>query len=93
MSKRKPHNDVAGYVAELRCTLGGHVVIYDRARGADWIAGDERWVVMHEPSSLHVCVTSIAVARSIMKGVAAATTRDEACYHADILPEPEESRA
>jgi hypothetical protein len=85
-SARKPHNNNAGYVAELRCRLGGHIVIYDRERGADYIEGAGRWVVMHEPSSLHVVVGSLAHARSIMKGVARAATRDEAAIHADILP-------
>jgi hypothetical protein len=85
MSSRKPHNTVAGYVGELKAALGGHIVIYDRANGFV-IDGDARWVVMHEPSSLHVCVTSLAHARSVMKGVARATTIDDARRHADIIP-------
>ena len=73
----------------MRCRLGGHIVIYDRKRGASDIEGDGRWVVMHEPSSLHVVVGSLDHARSIMKGVARAATRDEAAIHADILPSEE----
>lgn len=45
MSKRKPYNNDAGYVCSLKCPDGGHVVIYDREKGGDWIDGDERWVV------------------------------------------------
>jgi len=84
-SKRKPYNGNAGYVASLRCRLGGHVVIYDRQRGFECDA-DDRWIVMHEPSSYHVSVTALVTARAIMKGVARAATRDEADRHADILP-------
>ena len=64
-------------------------MIYDRKFGAGDIEADYRWVVMHEPSSLHVVVESLAHARSIMKGVARAATRDEAAVHADILPSEE----
>lgn len=88
MSTRKPHNDIAGYVCELKCKrpCGGHVVIYDRNNGADWIDGDERWVVMHEPSSLHVAVSSLTQARSLMKDAAADTGRPA---FADIIPDGE----
>lgn len=86
MTSRKPHSGNAGYVCELRCKLGGHIVIYDRQNGADYIDADDRWIVMHEPSSLHVSVRSLAHARDIMKGVARAETRHDACLYADILP-------
>jgi hypothetical protein len=86
---RKPHANNAGYVAELRCKLGGHVVIYDRQAGFECDA-DDRWIVMHEPSSNHVSVGSLAHARSVMKGVARASTLNEACRHADILPHRED---
>jgi hypothetical protein len=89
VSARKPHNNNAGYVCELRCRLGGHIVIYDRQHGAGDIEGDGRWVVLHEPSSLHVVVGSLAHARSIMKGGGRTATRDEAAVHADILPSEE----
>lgn len=89
-SVRKPHNNVAGYVCELKAKLGGHIVIYDRQRGGDWIDADQRWVVMHEPSSLHVEVRTLAHARDVMKGVARAVTRDEAAGYADILPEAQD---
>jgi hypothetical protein len=86
LSKRKPHNDQLGYVSERKCKLGGHIVILDRQNGADWIDADERWVVVHEPSTLHVSVTSLKAARSIMSGVATASTPDEARQFADIIP-------
>lgn len=77
----------AGQVASAACRLGGRLVILDRARGADWIDADYRWVVMHLPSTLHVAVGTRAHARAIMEGVAEAPTLDEAARHADILPE------
>ena len=72
MSTRKPHNDNLGYVCELKCKApcGGHIVIYDRAKGFDCDA-DHRWIVMHEPSSLHVAVPSLRDARAFMKSAAA----------------------
>lgn len=87
MSTRKPHNNTQGYVCELKCKLGGHIVIYD-AKYATWIDAAERWVVFHEPSSLHVCVKTLATAREIMKHVARARTLAEAQQAADILPTP-----
>ncbi len=44
-SKRKPYNDDAGYVCSRKCPDGGHVVVYDRENGGDWIDGEQRWVV------------------------------------------------
>ena len=84
MSRRKPHNDIAGYVAELKChrPCGGHIVIYDRKNGADWIDADDRYIVMHEPSSLHVSVTNMPTARDLMKDAA----RGEGQAQADIIP-------
>ncbi len=86
MRRRKPYNNNAGYVCSLKCSLGGHIVIYDRNAPDVNIDADCRWIVLHEPSSLHVSVSSLAHARSIMKGVARAITREEASTHADILP-------
>jgi hypothetical protein len=85
---RKPHNDLAGYVCELKAKLGGHIVILDRENGASDIDADYRWIVMHMPSTQHIAVRSLAHARQIMKGVAKARSIDEACEHADILPRP-----
>ncbi len=67
-STRKPHNHITGYVAEQKCKApcGGHIVIYDRERGFD-IDADSRWIVMHEPSSLHVAVASLKAAREVLK--------------------------
>jgi hypothetical protein len=86
-NERKPHAGNAGYVCELKCRLGGHVVVYDRESGCE-ISADHRWIVMHEPSSLHVAVHSQSQARDVMKGVARAKSIDEACGYADILPQP-----
>lgn len=67
--KRKPHNHISGYVCERKHNGpdAGHIVVYDRKNGADWIDGEERWVVMHEPSSCHVTVPTKKVAIAIMK--------------------------
>ena len=43
-SKRKPYNGDAGYHCSLK-TRFGHVVLYDRRNGGDWIDGGERWVL------------------------------------------------
>jgi hypothetical protein len=82
----KPHRGNAGYVCEMKAKLGGHVVIYDREAPGVSIDADERWIVMHEPSSRHIAIGSKAHARSVMQGVARARTVEEACEHADILP-------
>ena len=81
---RKPHSANAGYVAELKChaPCGGHIVIYDRDGGFD-IDADYRWIVMHEPSSLHVSVKCLSMARFVMKECAAGNPE------ADILPNRE----
>lgn len=75
MSNRKPHNDNAGYVCELKSrhpNLPGHFVIYDRdATPSPGIDADSRWIVMHEPSSHHVAVPSLRDARALMKTMAA----------------------
>jgi hypothetical protein len=44
-SKRKPYNDDAGYVCSRKCPDNGHVVVYDRQNGGDWIDGETRWIV------------------------------------------------
>ena len=62
---------------------GGHIVIYHaRSQGHN----EPGYLVMHEPSSLHVVVRSLSQAKAIMKGVATARSRDEAASFADILP-------
>ncbi len=70
-SKRKPHSDNVGYVSErkVKAAVGGYVVIYDRDKGFD-CDGDYRWIVMHEPSGIHVCVQSRAMAYDVMKAAA-----------------------
>jgi len=70
MSKRKPHNDVIGYVCELqnRVTGVGHVVIYDRNKGFDCDA-DGRYVVVCETHGTMVSETALPRARMSMKSV------------------------
>jgi hypothetical protein len=70
MSVRKPHSINAGYVSERKMKDGtGHVVIYDTQNGFD-LDGEDRWIVMHEPSSIHVSVPSKAKAYEVMKDTA-----------------------
>jgi hypothetical protein len=69
---RKPHSKNAGYVTERTSRhpkLPGYFVVYDRDNGFDCDAGD-RWIVMHEPSSHHVSLPSLAKARALMVDMA-----------------------
>ena len=71
-TNRKPHAGNAGYTTERKSKhpqLPGYFVVYDRQRGFE-IDADERWIVMHEPSSHHVAVSSLEKARSIMVAAA-----------------------
>lgn len=67
LSTRKPHSHLAGYVSERTCkaACGGHIVIYDRNKGFDCDAAT-RWIVMHEPSSIHVAVSNRPQAYAVM---------------------------
>lgn len=48
MSSRKPYNEDAGYVCSRKMPNNlGHVVIYDRNNGGDWIDGETRWILAH----------------------------------------------
>jgi hypothetical protein len=82
---RKPHAGNAGYVCERKTRLGGHIVVYDRKNGFDCSA-DYRWIVMHEPSSLHVAVQTERQARQMMKDLAEARTLEAALEIADVFP-------
>lgn len=70
MSKRKPFNGDAGYVASLKAPFG-HVVIYDRENGGEWIDAGSRWVVSswtHEKANIALLeVSSLRRAREVMK--------------------------
>lgn len=70
MTKRKPLNDTAGYVASLRAPFG-HLMITDRDNGGDWIDVGERWAVHaydHDLRGLAIMgATSLRRAREIMK--------------------------
>lgn len=67
-SKRKPHNKLAGYVAELKNRMTGvdYVVIYDRGNGfnADF---PHRWIVRCENHAKMESYPSLPVARLAMK--------------------------
>lgn len=70
MTTRKPHNDILGYVCELRNrrTGIGHVVIYDRNKGFDCDA-DYRYVISCEGHNTMTSAPSMPRAREIMKAV------------------------
>lgn len=78
MSTRKPHNDLAGYVCELKShhpKLAGHFVIFDKNKGGDWVTGEDgdRYGLMHlngENNGGIICFKSLPNARSIMKAMA-----------------------
>lgn len=66
MSKRKPHNDHAGYVAMLRNPLsGGHVTIYEAA--AAQIDVDGRYAVVCDVHGTICGQTSLRAARGLLK--------------------------
>lgn len=90
MSKRKPLNDSAGYVASLRAPFG-HLMITDRDNGGDWIDSDERWVVSafdHDLRNLALIeASSLRRAREIMKDAREAGF-DTDWINFDIQPDP-----
>ncbi len=67
MSKRKPHNNLAGYRSERRNPYsGGHTVIYDAAE-AHLDAYDGRWVVVCEVHSTLCNTPSLKRAYEMME--------------------------
>lgn len=69
-SIRKPHNDILGYVCELRNRRTGvnYVVIYDRNKGFDCDA-DYRYIISCEEHGVMTSAPSMPRAREIMKSV------------------------
>lgn len=76
MSTRKPHQDFAGYVCELRNKYsGGHTVISDCKRAAEegsalvenYAEEGGRWQVLCETHGHLVYCTNLPVARECMK--------------------------
>ncbi len=73
-SKRKPHNDYSGYVAERKRKNGkGHIVLIDRQKGGDWIDADYRYVLITEPEGEIHSQTSRKMAYKNMKALAEIT--------------------
>lgn len=79
MSTRKPHNNLAGYVAERKSRhpkLPGYFAIFDRNKGGDWVTGSdgERYGVAHiqpdDSMGCVVCVSSMPTARAVMVDMA-----------------------
>jgi hypothetical protein len=76
MSKRKPHNDFSGYVAELRNKYsGGHTVISDCKRAADegtplvenYTEEGGRYQVLCNEHGYLIYSTNLPMAREMMK--------------------------
>lgn len=65
MSKRKPHNINAGYIAERQYN-GAHIVIYIASeQGID--VGENKYAVVCEKHGCMAGTTSVPKAREIMK--------------------------
>jgi len=84
-NNHKPHMHNAGYVTERKSNhpkLPGHFVVYDRdANPSPGIDADERWIVMHEPSSYHVACPSLSKARDLMVAMAAGSDHVDLGQH------------
>lgn len=74
-SKRKPHNDLAGYVCERKSfhpKLLGYFVIFDKNKGGEWVTGEDgnRYAVLHikedDTSGCVITFTSLPTARAVM---------------------------
>lgn len=95
MSKRKPHNNIDGYVAELKShhpKLPGYFAIFDRNKGATWMIGEDepRYAVAHIRADnlfgSFVTLSSLPAARAVMKDMAAGgNTADLGQYTYDDL--------
>lgn len=79
MSRRKPHNDLAGYVCELKSKhpkLPGHFAIFDKKKGGEWVTGEDgqRYGLLHvrsdDTSGCVVCFSNLPSARAVMKDMA-----------------------
>lgn len=70
MSKRKPYNENAGYIASKQFTRANgaksHIVIY-KAEDQGIDVGDNKYAVVCETHSAIVGVTSVPKARTAMK--------------------------
>lgn len=70
MTRRNPHRRDAGFVAGRESqhpALPGHFVVYDReADPPPDIDADDRWVVMHNPSSAMLSCRTKGLALDVM---------------------------
>lgn len=84
----KPHRNEPGYIAEMKCRTGGHIVIFDLdvRLPENREAGAKRWRVQHEPSSNGATVDTLKRARGNMKLLAKARTAQEAGPLQHIIP-------
>lgn len=88
MNIRKPFNGDAGYLCSLRAPFG-HVVVYDRARGGDWIDGDTRWVVAaYDHDKRNIALLDCETQR-----IARQTMKDARNGHHDWIEQPTEDPA
>lgn len=83
----KPHRNEPGYIAEMRCKTGGHLIVYDLTiREPQGPKDAKRWRVQHEPSTQAVDVDTLKRARASMQALAKARTADEAGIYWYIIP-------
>lgn len=54
MSTSNPYEDDIGYVKGRRCSDGGHVVLYDKKKGVEWLESDMRWVLIKYSSDKNI---------------------------------------
>ena len=83
MLRKKELKQYAGYVCSKKAVLGGFIVVYDTKAGFKIDSDGYRWVVMHEPSSNHIVVTTKAQALQLMRDLAKCIDIKEAAYFAD----------
>lgn len=83
-TRRKPYCREPGYVASLKCRLGGWIVVYDRDAPDCDIPANDRWIVRHLPTKRLVSVSSEARARQLMKTLASARDHEQQIVRAMI---------
>lgn len=67
MSKRKPHNDLAGYVASRRNEINRNWVVIAEAEAQHLDGDGDRWAVMCMEHSTVVFMPSVKKARPLLK--------------------------
>lgn len=66
MSKRKPHNENAGYIAERQYN-GAHIVIYNALDQGISLSSGQKYAIVCEKHHCVTGATSVPKAREVMK--------------------------